>query len=216
MQKHRDAVEKIAADVQQFFARREPFRIYHGSTNSTRQTMHQRETLIDISALSRVLKVDAQARTALVEPNVPMDRLVEATMRHGLIPPVVMEFPGITAGGGFAGTGGESSSFKFGYFNETVNYVEVVLGNGDTITASDTEKSDLFYGASGAVGSLGITTLLELQLIPATKYVKVIYHSVRSIPEAIEKVNEETLNPELDYVDGVLFSRDHGVVITGS
>lgn len=70
-------------------------------------------------------------------------------VKYGLIPPVVMEFPGITAGGGFAGTGGESSSYKYGYFNETVNSVEMVLGNGDIVTASEKENSDLFYGASG-------------------------------------------------------------------
>ena len=116
MQNHRDLVGKIAARVQFYFKRREPFRIYHGSTNSTRQTTHRRENMIDISPLSRVLKIDSNARTALVEPNVPMDRLVESTLKHGLIPPVVMEFPGITAGGGFAGIGGESSSFKYGYF----------------------------------------------------------------------------------------------------
>ena len=216
MQNHKHTVERIAATVKQFFTRHEPFRIYHGSTNSTRQTMHRRENTVDISPLSRVLNVDAKARTALVEPNVPMDRLVEATLKHGLVPPVVMEFPGITAGGGFAGTGGESSSFKYGYFNEIVNSVEIVLGSGDIVTASEKENSDLFYGASGAVGSLGITTLLELQLMPARKYVRVTYHPVRSTSEAIEKVSEETLNAELDYVDGVLFSKDHGVVVTGS
>ena len=215
MQSHRIAVEKIAASVQHYFECREPFRIYHGSTNSTRQTMHRRENTVDISALSRVLKIDANARTALVEPNVPMDRLVESTLEHGLIPPVVMEFPGITVGGGFAGTGGESSSFKYGYFNETINSIELVLGNGDVVTASKEEKPDLFYGASGAVGSLGITTLLEIQLIPAKKYVKVTYHPVRTIPEAITKVRGETLNPALDYVDGILFSKEHGVVVTG-
>src|SRR5437762_3789194 len=175
MQSHKHAVEKIAASVQHYFRRREPFRIYHGSTNSTRQTVYRRENTIDISALSRVLKIDTKARTALVEPNVSMDRLVESTIKHGLIPPVVMEFPGITAGGGFAGTAGESSSFKYGYFNETVNSVEIVLGNGDVVTASDKENPDLFHGASGAVGSLGITTLLELQLIQAKKYVKATY-----------------------------------------
>ncbi|KAH0537652.1 hypothetical protein FGG08_005565 [Glutinoglossum americanum] len=201
--------------VQHYFKRREPFRIHHGSTNSTRQTVYRRGNVVDISALSRVLKIDTKAKTAIVEPNVPMDRLVESTIKHGLIPPVVMEFPGITAGGGFAGTGGESSSFKYGFFNENVNSVEIVLGNGDIVTASDKENPDLFYGASGAVGSLGITTLLELQLIEAKKYVKVTYHSMRSIPEAIEKVGEEILNPELDYVDGILFSKDHGVVVTG-
>ena len=46
-------------------------------------------------------------KTALVEPNVPMDRLVAATLQCGLIPPVVMEFPAITVGGGFTGTAGE-------------------------------------------------------------------------------------------------------------
>ncbi|MCJ1439491.1 hypothetical protein MMC27_008885 [Xylographa pallens] len=215
MKNHKKAVEKIAASVQHYFKRREPFRIFHGSTNSTRQTTHRRGNTVDISALSHVLQVDTQSKTALVEPNVPMDRLVEATIKHGLIPPVVMEFPGITAGGGYAGTGGESSSFKYGYFNETINSVEIVLGNGDIVTASNKENQDLFRGASGAVGSLGITTLLEMQLIQAKRYVKATYHSVRSIREAIEKVKKETLNPELDYVDGILFSKEHGVVVTG-
>lgn len=50
--------------------------------------------------------------TVLAEPNVPMDSLLEACLQHGLLPPVVMEFPGITVGGGFAGTAGESSSFS--------------------------------------------------------------------------------------------------------
>lgn len=187
MQYHKNAVGKIASSVRDYYKRGEPFRIYHGSTNSTRQTTVGRGNMVDISPLSRVLEVDANARTVLVEPNVSMDRLVETTMRYGLIPPVVMEFPGITVGGGFAGTGGESSSFKYGYFNETVKSVEIVLGNGDIVTASDKENPDLFYGASGAVGSLGITTLLEIQLIQAKKYVKATYHSSRSIPEAIEK-----------------------------
>lgn len=215
MQSHRNIVEKVAASVQHYFKQRKPFRIYHGSTNSTRQTTNCRENMVDISPLSRVLKVDINSRTAVVEPNVPMDRLVESTLKYGLIPPVVMEFPGITAGGGFAGTGGESSSFKYGYFNETVNSVEIVLANGDIVTASNNENPELFRGASGALGSLGITTLLEIQLIQATKYVKVTYNSTRSIPEIITKIGAETQNPELDYVDGIVFSKEHGVVITG-
>ena len=48
-----------------------------------------------------------------------------------------------------------------------MNSVEMVLGNGDVVNASAEENSDLLHGASCAVGSLGITTLLELQLIQA-------------------------------------------------
>jgi Delta24-sterol reductase len=93
--------------------------------------------------MPNVVKIDPASKVAIVEPNVSMDKLVEATLEHGLIPPVVMEFPGITVGGGYAGSAGESSSFKYGYFNQTVNSVEMVLANGEIVTASRTESPDL-------------------------------------------------------------------------
>ena len=215
MRSHQKIVENVVARIKSFHARREPFRIQHGSTNSTRHGLQARGNTVDISELKRVLSVDAQSKTALVEPNVPMDRLVECTLRHGLIPPVVMEFPGITAGGGYAGTGGESSSFKYGYFNETINRAEIILGNGEVVNASPRENAALFHGASGAVGSLGVTTLLELQLVDARKYVKTTYRPVRSVSEAVQKIQEETQNHEHDYIDGILFSQDHGAIVTG-
>jgi FAD/FMN-containing dehydrogenase len=146
MEKHRKIVSRVAATVQDYFSRGEPFRISHGSTNSTRPNVKKR--VVDISELRNVLKVDTASRTALVEPNVPMDRLVESTLPHGLVPPVVMEFPGITVGGGYAGTAGESSSFKYGFFDRTINSVEMVLADGKLVTASEKENSDLFRGAA--------------------------------------------------------------------
>ncbi|KAG7129128.1 hypothetical protein HYQ44_003815 [Verticillium longisporum] len=214
MERHKQAVTRIASSVRAFFDRKEPYRIFHGSTNSTRP--FRRDRFVDISALNNVLEVNKARRIALVEPNFPMDRLVENTLRHGLIPPVVMEFPGITAGGGYAGTAGESSSFKHGFFDDTINEVEMVLANGDVVKASPTERADLFRGAAGAVGTLGITTLIELQLIEAKKYVKTTYHRTRTVAEAVELVKAETLNPENDYVDGIVFSKSHGVVVTGT
>jgi FAD/FMN-containing dehydrogenase len=44
-----------------------------------------------------------------------------------------MEFPGITVGGGYSGTSGESSSFKHGYFDQTINWVEMVLATGEIV-----------------------------------------------------------------------------------
>ncbi|KAI1424023.1 hypothetical protein F5Y12DRAFT_754320 [Xylaria sp. FL1777] len=181
-----------------------------------------------------------------------MDRLVESTLRHGLVPPVVMEFPGITAGGGFAGTAGESSSFRHGYFDQCVNAVEMVLPDGEVVVAKpgrrsrphrsdgdgggggggsgesrelvntklgegeDPEKyADLFHGAAGAVGTLGITTLLELQLIEAKRFVRTTYRRTTTAAEAIRAVREECRKPGNDYVDGMLFSEGHGVVVSG-
>ena len=126
-----------------------------------------------------------------------------------------MEFPGITAGGGFAGTSGESSSFRYGFFDRTVNWIEIVLANGDVVTASSTDKSDLFHGAASSFGTLGVTTLLELQLIEAKTYVELTYHPVSGVPEAIQKIEEATKDPSIDYLDGILFARDRGVICTG-
>lgn len=215
MDSHRDAVAGIASRIRQFHCRQEPFRIYHGSTNSTRQSQHRRDRVVDTSKLSHVLKVDIQKRSVLVEPNVPMDRLVEATLPYGLVPPVVMEFPGITVGGGFAGTSGESSSFRYGFFDRTVLWIEIVLANGDVVTASHTDKPDLFYGAAASFGTLGVTTLLELQLIEAKGYVELTYHPISSISQAIQKTEQMTMDPSVDYLDGIFFARDHGVICTG-
>lgn len=144
-----------------------------------------------------------------------MDKLVEETLKYGLVPPVVMEFPGITAGGGYAGTSGESSSFKHGFFNQTINCIEMILANGDIVKCSKNENPDLFDGAAGAVGSLGVTTLIELQLREAKKYVETVYHPVLCVAEAIEKIEEAIMDPKLDYVDGILYSKTQGAVITG-
>lgn len=126
-----------------------------------------------------------------------------------------MEFPGITVGGGYAGTAGESSSFKYGFFDRTINSVEMILADGELITTSETRNRDLFRGAAGAVGTLGVTTLVELQLVEAKRFVKTTYHPTNSLASAIDKVKSETKNAQNDYVDGILFSRSHGAVITG-
>ncbi|KAK5061422.1 hypothetical protein LTR84_007965 [Exophiala bonariae] len=212
---HQVSVEQISAAVRTFFDRKEKFRIFHGSTNSTRPRTKTHRNVVDTSKLNRVLNVDVASRTALVEPNVPMDRLVEESLKYGLVPPVVMEFPGITAGGGYAGTAGESSSFKHGFFDRTINFVEMVLADGSVIRCSKNDKQDLFDGAAGALGTLGITTLLELKLRPATKYVETTYHPVSSVAEAVEKTRQMTSDPSLDYVDGILFSKTQGAIITG-
>ncbi|KKY27060.1 putative 24-dehydrocholesterol reductase precursor [Phaeomoniella chlamydospora] len=215
MNRHAAAVAEIASKVRQFYDLKVPFRISHGSTNSTRLSTRRENQIIDTSALRHVIKVDVQKKTALVEPNVPMDKLADATMKYGLIPPVVMEFPGITAGGGYAGTSGESSSFKHGFFDRTVREVEMVLADGEIIKANESEKADLFHGAAGALGSMGITTLLEINLEDAHSHVETTYHPVSSISEAVSKIHELTTRTDLDYVDGILFSPTHGVLVTG-
>lgn len=90
MDEHKSTVARLASEVARFSATNTPFRIYHGSTLSTRQSSRQRSQIIDVSSLNHVLQFDKAKKTVLVEPNVPMDRLVEATLAQGLLPKVVM------------------------------------------------------------------------------------------------------------------------------
>ena len=215
MEQHTEAVAEIADKVRHLYEHKTPFRIYHGSTNSTRQSQFHRDEMIDTSHLRHVISIDLEGKFALVEPNVAMDALVEETQKHGLIPPVVMEFPGITVGGGFSGTAGESSSFKFGFFDRTVDWIEIVLANGDVVVASHTEDPDLLYGAACAFGTLGVITLLRVLLVAASSFVELAYHPFSNLDQAMDEIKRATNDITVDYVDGMLFSRSNGMICVG-
>jgi len=171
--------------------------------------------MIDTSELSNVLEVDTKRKTALVEPNVSMDALVQSTLTYGLLPRVVMEFPKITVGGGFSGTSGESSSFRHGLFESTISRVEIVLGNGEVAFASADENPDLFYGAASSFGTLGVVTLLEVRLMDAMSFVELTYHPVTSTAHALAKLQEATKDSTIDYLDAIIYDQQRGVVCLG-
>ncbi|KAF2435232.1 FAD-binding domain-containing protein [Tothia fuscella] len=215
MELHNERVFQVEAQVLDFRNRNETFRIYHGSTNSTRRGKWRRDQIVDTSMLNHVLEVDSKRNIVVVEPNVPMDKLVEATLKHGLIPPVVPEFPGITVGGAVVGTAGESSSFRYGFVDSTIEKIEIVLANGVIKDATRTENSDLFFGIASSFGTLGVLTLVELHLIPAKKYVALTYHHTESHAEAVKKILDSVEDPSIDFIDGILYSPTSGVTMTG-
>lgn len=205
----------IAERVRDFHLAKKQFRIYHGSTSTTRKTELSRASTVDTSGLRHIIQLDTASRTVSVEPNVSMAQLVDATLEHGLLPPVVMEFPAITVGGGFAGTSGESSSFRHGFFDNTVSKIEIVLADGEVVEASENERSDLFNAAAGTFGTFGVITRLDIPLIDAASFVKVSFfvsHGFESTITALEGAVQDTDN---DFVEGVVFSKSSSVIITG-
>lgn len=212
---HSKQTAELTTQITTFYEQKRPFKIYHGSTNSTRIQVFKRDEMIDTSGLDHVLHVDSERKTVLVEPNVPMDKLVKETLRYGLIPPVVMEFPGITVGGGVQGGAGESSSFRYGAFQSICTAYEIITGDGKLVTCSKTKNSDLFYGTAGSCGTLGVMTAIELQLIQAKQYVHLTYIPISSFEESIQ-VLREVCNEEYDYIDSIMFGPDEGVIMAGT
>ncbi len=213
-EQHIADVREIQKQMKSFFLRKQKIKIYHGSTNSTRAQKFERDKLVDLSKFDRIINLNTADRYVLVEPNVPMDNLIDATLEHGFIPPVVMEFPGITVGGGVQGGAGESSSFKHGLFHDTCLEFEMILGNGEVINVSRTQNAELFYGTACSYGSLGIITLVKLQLVPAKDFVHLTYQSVTSSDDAIRLIKKKVREPE-DFIDGIIFKKNRGVVMTG-
>ncbi|KPI37464.1 Delta(24)-sterol [Cyphellophora attinorum] len=218
---HNDFVNELAEQVAAFHASKTPFRIYHGNTNSTRVSTKTSKTSLDVSTLSHVIRVFPNTKTCLCEPNVSMESLLFSTMQHKLMPPVVPEFRGITVGGAFAGTAGESSSFKYGFFDRCVTWVEMILADGTIVNASPTERPDLFYGSAGTFGTLGVVTLLEVRLIEAQRYMTLDYHPVDSISAAIKTTSElmeadKSGTSPIAFLDGIMFSPTSGVIMSGT
>ena len=64
-------VHRIAKEGKEHYRAGRKFRIYHGSTNSTRPTASKSKHIVDTSRLNKVLRIDNKMR-AIVQPNVPM------------------------------------------------------------------------------------------------------------------------------------------------
>ena len=75
--------------------------------------------------------------------------------------------------------------------------------------ASRNERPDLFQGATGAYVTMGIATIIELQLIDAKVSVGITYHPIASISAAVNKIQHVTrFEDKVDYINGILYSKD--------
>jgi FAD/FMN-containing dehydrogenase len=118
---------------------------------------------IDATPFARVLEVDPAARVAEVGGMTTYEDLVDATLAHGLMPPVVPQLKTITLGGAVAGVGIESSSFRAGLPHESVLEAEVVTGSGEIVVATpDGPHADLYAGLPNSYGTLGYAVRIAI------------------------------------------------------
>jgi FAD/FMN-containing dehydrogenase len=167
---------------------------------------------LDVSAFNQVLSVDPVARTADVQGMVTYEKLVDATLAHGLMPLVVPQLKTITLGGAVAGLGIESSSFRNGLPHESVRELEVLTGDGRVIVARpDNEHADLFRGFPNSYGTLGYTLRLTIDLEPVKPYVRLRHLRFDTAEECFAVMGQVCADAayrgeRVDFVDGTVFS----------
>jgi len=215
--KHNQDVRKVIAQIKKWseLGSRKQLHFSHVGSHSTRTESSNTYNNIDISHLNEVITINKKKNELLTEPAVQMDHLVKETLKHGLLPRVVMEFPSITVGGAVEGAALESSSFRYGQFNDCCTEYEIVTAEGKLIKASRAKNSDLFYGKTGSYGTLGLLTSVKLQLIRATKYVHLKYIPVKGAAEAIRFIKEK-VKTDVDYIESIILSKDRSIVILGT
>lgn len=82
-------------------------------------------------------------------------------------------------------------------------------------SASQSENSDLFYAVPWSCGTLGFLVAAEIRIIPAKKYVKLRFEPVRGLEAICEKFKHESQQQENHFVEGLLYSLDEAVIMTG-
>lgn len=175
---------------------------------------------LDVSGLTNVIAVDADARTADVAGMCTYEDLVAATLPHGLAPLVVPQLKTITLGGAVTGLGIESTSFRNGLPHESVLEMDILTGTGEIVTASQQHHSDLFRTFPNSYGTLGYSTRLKIELEPVTPFVALRhlrFHSLTDLVAAMDRIIETGgLDGEpVDYLDGVVFSADESYLCVG-
>jgi FAD/FMN-containing dehydrogenase len=120
--------------------------------------------VIDVRPM-KTITVDPDARTAKVGAGVTWGEFDRATQEHGLATTggrvSTTGVAGFTLGGG-SGWGER----KFGLACDNLISVDLVTADGQEITASRTERPELFWALHGGGGNFGVVTTFEFQLYP--------------------------------------------------
>lgn len=171
---------------------------------------------LDVRDFNQVLRVDVGGGYVEVEGMTPYAKLVAECLKYGVMPAVVPQLKSITIGGAAVGCGIESSSFRYGLVHETVQEMEILLGDGSTVLCTpDNEHRDLFYGFANSYGTLGYALKLKAKVVPVKSHVK-LSHLRYTEPHAyFAELARQSERKEVDFVDGVIFGRNEMVITVG-
>ena len=218
---HDLAVERLQASYRAIPAG-ETVRLAKSTSNLFRPRAAVSAPGLDVSGLDGVIAVDAARRTADVQGMCTYERLVAATLPHGLMPFVTPQLKTITLGGAVTGLGIESTSFRNGLPHESVLELDVLTGAGEVLTATAVnEHAGLFAGFPNSYGSLGYATRLRIELEPVRALVvlrHVRFGDLERLAAAIGSICAVRAwdGEPVDFLDGVVFSATEAYLTLGT
>ena len=123
---------------------------------------------LDLRQLRGVVALDTAARTVTVLAGTTWRELQEAIDPHGLAVQVMQTYNSFTVGGALS-VNAHGRYIGHGPVSSTVRSLRLVLANGDVVTASRTERPELFHAALGGYGAVGAIAEATLSLAANVK-----------------------------------------------
>lgn len=179
-------------------ARREGLHIYTrgAGTNLSGGTIPLRKGIVLVTTrMNKILEVDVENMTALVEPGVVIRSLIDAVSPHGLLyPPDPGTVNTATMGGSVSESSGGLRGLKYGVTKDYVIGVELVKADGKVVTfggksVKNVAGYDLTKLICGAEGTLGIITKVLVKLVPKPQYYKTMTATFSSLKDAGYAIN---------------------------
>ncbi|MDH3690132.1 MAG: FAD-binding oxidoreductase [Gammaproteobacteria bacterium] len=185
------------------------------TSNLFRSRHKEKKRRLSVRDLNSVLHLDADKGTVEVEGMTTYQALVDTTLPHGVMPAVVPQLKSITIGGAISGVGIESSSFKYGLVHETIEEMEVLLGDGEVVVCTpENEHRDLFFGLPNSYGTLGYVLKLKAKTVPVKPYVA-LSHTRYSDPDHYFEALKENCSKDFDFIDGSVFGSNELYITSG-
>jgi glycolate oxidase len=154
---------------------------------------HPAGVLLSMAKFNRIVKVDARARTATVEPGVRNLAISEAAAPHGLYyAPDPSSQIACTIGGNVAENSGGVHCLKYGLTLHNVLAVRGMTAAGEELQfgsqAPDAPGLDLLALAIGSEGMLAVTTGVTVRLVPVPDVARCIMASFADVGHAGDAV----------------------------
>ncbi len=125
--------------------------------------------VMDTSLLDHVA---IEGRVAVVGAGARWRDVLRASLPHGLIPPVLTDYAGLTVGGTLSVGGVGATSFRAGLQTDHVLGACVVTGDGELRDCSPQEDRELFEAVLGGLGQVGIIVRASLRLVAAPERIR--------------------------------------------
>jgi FAD/FMN-containing dehydrogenase len=165
--------------------------------------------MLDMTGMSRVIKIDADAMTVRTQAGIFWHSLAENLRRHGLD---YLSAPlNLTASvGGTLGVGGiDINSPRLGCSADQVESMQVVTPTGEIAECNPDHNAELFERVLLGYGQFGIITEATLRVRPFTP-IRMHYFYYASIPQAIEDMQMLVRGDAADYC-GILTMLDRAI-----